>query len=147
MRGSWSQYAGAVIGLQGWVIGLVVVALASGSTGVLATVVPACSAMSFGLAFALVAGLEAVRRTAPEDRGLHALFLWGHLLVDMGVLLLVADAWAMPALLAEPDAERVLRSLGAMTDIPSWLPLVLFAAGAAVGLAAARRVLRGAVPA
>ncbi len=131
-----AAYAGALIGVCGWVLCLAVLCLVCGRFELLLSLaLPAlCASLALGLLL-VVAHWHAVcafglRSSTPR------LVLGGGLLTMVGILLLLADARVMPALAADPDLRAALDATGSALSVPWFVPLLALVGGAVVLLVA-----------
>ena len=134
-------YIGIAIGFLGWVIGFAVVCLATGHANVLPRVLPVGVLVSLALGATAILVMELVLRA--HGRGRFALLtLWGVLLSDAAILWLLINHWLAPIIEAEPGLAEALTRIGSFYKTGDALPVAMLAAGTALLLIAAVRVLR-----
>lgn len=121
-------YAGATVGVCGWVLGLVVACLATGEYGLLLTLALPGLLLSLGLSALLIAFLERRRRRGVAAARYGAAVAGGCLLL-LAALGAVLRLWVMPRLL---QSER-LREFLATTQSAVSIPWAVVAACAAAG--------------
>ena len=140
----WSRiggYLGGMVGLLGWLIGWTAVCLTSGNGDVLRQFFVGGLAVSLAMGFTLVIATEAVLRLYGRGHYMFSTALWGLLLSDAGVLLLLHEHWITPIVERSPRMQETLQHLGGWHRTGDTLPLVSLCAGAALLAAVALRVL------
>jgi hypothetical protein len=131
--------AGVLVGVCGWAIGLVAVALVAGRASLLWEIALPGALASLAMGLLLVAAWAGARARFGDRDRTTVLVLVGGLLVVVGMLLLLVHVWVEPVLARDPDVQRVLSATGSLTHVPPALAWVLLAAGAVLlGAALAR---------
>lgn len=131
-----AAYAGALLGACGWVLGLAGLCLAHARFDLLLSLALPALVASLALGLLLVVAHRcavcAFRSTSRTSR----LVLVGGLLTLIGILLLLADAWIMPALANDPSLRASLRATGSVLSVPVIVPVLAMASGATLLLGA-----------
>ena len=138
-------YIGATIGVLGWLIGLSIACLATGHTGLLLRVFPAGLVLSLGMAAVLIIVLEDAIRRFGAAHPLFQVSLWGLLLTDMGILILLVNHWIAPIIDSTPALAEALQRQGSVYRTPDFVPTLLMGFGAALLLVIMAAVLRDSV--
>ncbi len=145
MRGSIGGYLGAILGLSGWLIGFTGFCAFTGNLDVLAKFFLPGLAVSLSMGFVLVVAVEGILRVYGHGHYMFSTTLWGLLLSDAGVLLLLMNHWIAPILDQDPRMIEAMRQYGGgVYRTGETLPLVSLCAGAALLGAVAWKVLRDA---
>lgn len=108
---SWG-YVGGTIGLNGWLIGFVILALAAGRAELLLEYLPLAVLVTNALGLALMVAVELARRQFGERSREFRLCLFGMLGVVLGTLGMLIDRWIAPAMEGDPDMARALDATG-----------------------------------
>ncbi len=141
MKGNLGGYIGTAIGFLGWVIGFAVVCMATGHANVLPRVMPVAVLVSLALGATAILVMELGLRA--HGRGRFALLtLGGVLLSDVAILWLLINHWLAPIIEAEPGLAETLMRIGSLYKTGDAPPVAMLAAGTALLLIAAVRVLR-----
>ena len=131
-----AAYAGSLLGVCGWVLGLAGLCLAHARFDLLLTMVlPAlCLSLALGLLLLLA------HRLARNVGGVASrLVLVGGMLTVLGTLLLVAGEWVLPVLLSDRGMRASLTAMNSVLSVPIGVPAAVLAVGAAcLGVAALR---------
>ena len=125
-------YVGSLVGICGWVLGLIVVAVAYRAWGLLLPMVVPGLVLSLARGLLLVVAHDALSRVYGARHGRTRQALWGMLATLIGTLWLLVNHWVAPALEAAVGEAGLPRTVVVRTpDV--WPALVL--AGGAVLLA------------
>ena len=68
--------------------------------------------------------LELLMIARPGAHLLRIQLLWGILLTDMGLLLLIISEWVMPAVMESESFRGVMHRTHSVTTVPSWVVVV-----------------------
>ncbi len=133
-----AAYAGSLVGVCGWTLGLLGLCLAHARFDLVWSLgVPAlCVSLALGILL-LLAHRLAVCACAASREVPHLVLIGGaHVLV--ATLLLLAGEWVMPALLADPGLRATLDGLGAAQTVPIAVPILALVGVVLLGVAATR---------
>ena len=139
MKGNIGGYAGMTLGFLGWLIGLTVVCLASGRTGILIKLLPAGFLISVGLALGAILTMELVLQRFGRG-GMSRLTLWGVVWMDVGIIWLLINHWLAPLIASDPGVDETVRRLGATGWTSDIYPLGAMAVGVVLLACAVFRV-------
>lgn len=122
-------YFGVLFGCTSWVLVLGLMCLVHGRLdGLLPVVVPMLLA-SLGLGLLLLHSFEPLFVAAPQPRSATGLHFTGGLLVVVGVLLLLAEAFVLPLLESDRSLADLVRRSGGVLSVPREVPTGLLLAG------------------
>lgn len=122
-------YIGCTIGLLGWVLGFAFVCLVSGHADILGEVFVPGLLISLSMAATVIIILESVIRSYGARGPVFFMALWGMLLVDMGVLILLINHWLAPIIDEYPDLVSLLQRRGSVYRVPDLVPILLMTVG------------------
>jgi hypothetical protein len=120
---------GILIGYQGAMIGLALSLLGAGELGLLLEFVLPCAVIALALGLGAILMLELLMIARPGAHLLRIQLLWGILLTDMGLLLLIISEWVMPAVVESESFRGVMHRTHSVTTVPSWVVVVLISVG------------------
>ncbi|MEZ5988636.1 MAG: hypothetical protein R3F30_05850 [Planctomycetota bacterium] len=148
LRGSAGGYAGTLIGVCGWLIGLMVFLLVEGRGDLMVEVLPIGLGASLALGLVLLVTCELLLRLEGRPGPMWRRGLMAGIALTTGVLLFLAEATILPALRDDPQLRRAFERLGSVTGFPTWLSALLLFVAVALYADVLRRVLRagGAAP-
>jgi hypothetical protein len=134
-----ASYAGAVLGIHGWLVGTLVLCLANGEVALVGELLLVGLPISLALSALLVGARECWRPVLGRRQLLAA--TWGLLLLAVGVLLVVVNHWLAPRLEASPRLMQSLRDLGGVYRTGDFVPAACLAVSTLllVGVARAAR--------
>ncbi len=137
---------GVLFGCTSWVLVLGLMCVVNGrSEALLAVVVPMLLA-SLGLGLLLLHSFEPLFAAAPPPRPATGLHFAGGLLVVVGVLLLLAEAFVVPLLESDRSLADVVRSSGGVMAVPREVTTGLLLVGCVLLAWPLRRQGAGAPP-
>ena len=139
--GKLGGYLGAIFGICGWLIGLTAVCLFTGHTAALRPIFLPGLAVSLSMGFTLVIALECVLRLYGRGHYMFSTTLWGLLLFDVGLLMLLLNHWIAPMIDASPGLAEDLRRIRSTYRTGDTLPLAGLCAGAALLACVALKVV------
>jgi hypothetical protein len=126
-RGSPGAFWGTFVGINGWALGLAVVALFTGTIGQVWDLVLGGLAVSSGLGLLVLAGDD--RERGPVGATLSALDLSGRLLICLAVLSLLVTHWVAPRIERVPEFMEFVQG---PIRVPDLVSIALALAGAVV---------------
>jgi len=146
LRGNAGGYAGALIGVCGWLIGLMIFLLVEGRGDLMLEVLPLGLGASLALGLVILVTSELLLRLEGSPGPLWRRGLMAGIALTTGILLFLAEATILPALRGDPELRRAFEGLGSVTSFPPWLSALLLFVAVALYADVLRRVLRGGGP-
>jgi hypothetical protein len=136
----FASHAGAVLGIHGWLIGTLVLCLASGELALAGDLLLVGLPISLALSALFVFGRECWRPVLSRTQMVAA--TWGFLLFAIGMLLVVVNHWLAPRLEGSPRAMQALADLGAVHRTSDAVPAACLAVSTLLLAGVARAVRR-----
>lgn len=134
-RNKIGGYLGSIIGTLGWLIGLTISCLISGNVEALKKVFYLGLVISLSMGILFVVVIELMTRLYGKGR-LFMMTLWGVLLFNIGLLVLLVQYWVGPTMMSQA------MSVGDQGRLSLTNPSVLLTAGLVLLVIAAVNIMR-----
>lgn len=122
-------YFGATLGFLGWLLGFAFACLSTGETDSFREVVLPGLALSLTLAAVFIVTLEGIARIYGTGHAAYLVGLWGLLLFDMGLMVIIINHWLAPIIDKSSALLRFLQQYDSVYRLPDLIPITLIAGG------------------